>query len=192
MVSPEPQELPPGLLNVLRSLCGSDPVRPFAPSDGIHQSPGDGHLCRWTEIRLSAGVGTGISLFPDNPLEECGFDRPCMHSDRFEGRLLRMGRLEHGRVRGGHCGERIWFDPLHRKNLDRLCPQRGHPERSYRSAREGSFPPGDLTRGNTWREVRIVLGECDRVGFVSSLEMIEKVANGVRSQKAVTHRRAQV
>src|SRR5208337_3019577 len=64
-----------------------------------------------------------------------------------------------------------------RKNLDRLCPQRGHPERSYPSAREGSFPPGDLTRGYAWREIRILLGECNRVALVRSLEMVEEVAD---------------
>lgn len=37
---PWPRTRRPRLPNVLRSPCGSGPVRTFAPSEGIHQSPG--------------------------------------------------------------------------------------------------------------------------------------------------------
>ena len=69
------------------------------------------------------------------------------------------------------------LDPVRRKNLDRLGPQRRHPVRSYRSKREGGFSPRDLTRGNAWREARVLPGERNRVALVSSLEVVKDVAD---------------
>src|SRR5208337_5023546 len=46
----------PRLPNVLRSPCGSSPVRTFAPSEGIHQSPGGSDDVIGARPQIAAGI----------------------------------------------------------------------------------------------------------------------------------------
>ena len=66
--------------------------------------------------------------------------------------------------------------PFTGKILIGFVPSVGTQKEATQALGKGAFP-GDLTRGNAWREVWILLGECNRVALVRSLEMVEEVAD---------------